>query len=67
MSSGAVDEVVEDVGHGQWVFRVSKMLRLYFLHERELLGALARGRRSRRRSSWRRLTTTNGGWEPRTS
>jgi hypothetical protein len=37
-----VDEVVEDVGHAQWVFTVPKMLRVYFLHHRELLGALAR-------------------------
>jgi hypothetical protein len=36
------DEVVEDVGHAQWVFTVPKMLRIYFLHHRELLGALAR-------------------------
>ena len=34
--------VVEDVGHAQWVFTVPKMLRIYFLHHRELLGALAR-------------------------
>jgi len=33
---------VEDVGHAQWVFTVPKMLRIYFLHHRELLGALAR-------------------------
>jgi hypothetical protein len=35
------DEVVEDVGHAQWVFTVPKMLRVYFLHHRELLGALS--------------------------
>jgi len=33
--------VVEDVGHAQWVFTVPKMLRVYFLHHRELLGALS--------------------------
>jgi hypothetical protein len=37
-----VDEVVEDVGHAQWVFTVPKMLRVYFLHHRELLGELSR-------------------------
>jgi hypothetical protein len=26
-----VDEVVEDVGHAQWVFTIPKMLRVYFL------------------------------------
>jgi hypothetical protein len=35
------DEVVEDVGHAQWVFTLPKMLRVYFLHHRELLGALS--------------------------
>lgn len=35
------DEVVEDVGHAQWVFTVPKMLRVYFLHHRELLGKLS--------------------------
>jgi hypothetical protein len=33
---------VEDVGHAQWVFTVPKMLRVYFLHHREFLGALSR-------------------------
>ena len=33
-----IDEVVEDVGHAQWVFTVPKMLRVYFLYHRELLG-----------------------------
>lgn len=28
------DEVVEDVGHAQWVFTVPKMLRVSFLHHR---------------------------------
>ena len=37
-----VDEVVEDVGHAQWVFTVPKMLRVYFLHHRDLLGELSR-------------------------
>jgi hypothetical protein len=37
-----MDEVVEDVGHAQWVFTVPKMLRVYFLHHRELLGELSR-------------------------
>jgi len=32
---------VQDVGHAQWVFTVPKMLRVYFLHHRELLGALS--------------------------
>ena len=41
------DEVVEDVGHAQWVFTVPKMLRVYFLHHRELLGKLARGASSK--------------------
>jgi hypothetical protein len=34
-------EVVEEVGHAQWVFTVPKMLRVNFLHHRELLGALS--------------------------
>ena len=37
-----MDEVVEDVGHAQWVFTVPKMLRVYFLYHRELLGELSR-------------------------
>jgi hypothetical protein len=32
---------VEEVGHAQWVFTIPKMLRVYFLHHRELLGALS--------------------------
>ena len=36
------DEVLEEVGHSQWVFVMPKMLRLYFLHHRDLLGKLAR-------------------------
>jgi hypothetical protein len=35
------DEVVEPVGHAQWVFTIPKMLRIYFLHHRELLGVLS--------------------------
>ena len=35
------DEVVEPVGHAQSVFTIPKMLRVYFLHHRELLGALS--------------------------
>lgn len=37
-----LDEVVEEVGHTQWVFTVPKMLRVFFLHHRELLGELSR-------------------------
>jgi hypothetical protein len=37
-----VDEVVEDVGHAQWVFTIPKMLRVYLLYHRELLGELSR-------------------------
>ena len=36
------EEVFEEVGHAQWVFVIPKMLRLYFLHHRELLRGLAR-------------------------
>ncbi len=32
---------MEPVGHAQWVFTIPKMLRIYFLHHRELLGALS--------------------------
>jgi hypothetical protein len=39
---GRATEVVEDVGHAQWVFTVPKMLRVYFLYHRELLGELSR-------------------------
>ena len=35
------DEVVEEVGHAQCVFTVPKMLRVFFLHHRELLGPLS--------------------------
>lgn len=38
------DEVVQEVGHAQWVFTVPKMLRVYFLHHREFLVALVAGR-----------------------
>ena len=30
------------MGHAQWVFTLPKMLRVYFLHHRELLGKLSR-------------------------
>jgi len=36
------EEVAEDVGHCLWTFTVPKLLRPYFLHRRELLGALCR-------------------------
>ena len=35
------EEVFKEVGHAQWVFVMPKMLRLYFLHHRALLGGLA--------------------------
>ena len=38
----SAEEVIEEVGHAQWVFVIPKMLRPYFLHHRELLGGLAR-------------------------
>ena len=37
-----MDEVVEEVGHAQWVFTIPKMLQVYVLHHRELLGELSR-------------------------
>ena len=36
------EDVLGTVGHAQWVLVIPKMLRLYFLHHRALLGALAR-------------------------
>jgi hypothetical protein len=36
------DELLEDVAHAQWVFTLPKMLRRYFLYNRELLGELCR-------------------------
>jgi Transposase zinc-binding domain/Putative transposase len=36
------EEVVEPVGHAQWVFTIPKILRSYFLRNRELLGDLSR-------------------------
>ena len=36
------EDVLEEVGHAQWVFVIPKMLRPYFLHHRELLVGLAR-------------------------
>lgn len=32
---------VRAAAHAQWVFTIPKMLRIYFLHHRELLGALS--------------------------
>jgi hypothetical protein len=36
------EEILEHVGHSQWVLTIPKLLRLYFLFHRELLGGLAR-------------------------
>lgn len=36
------EEILEEVGHAQWVFTIPKLLRPYFLHHRELLGQLSR-------------------------
>ena len=36
------EEILEEVGHAQWVFTIPKLLRPYFLHHRELLGRLSR-------------------------
>jgi hypothetical protein len=36
------EEVLEEVGHAQWVFSLPKMLRPYFLYHRPLLGRLCR-------------------------
>jgi len=36
------DELLEDVPHSMWVLTIPKMLRVYFLHHRELLGELSR-------------------------
>ena len=36
------DELLEDVGHCLWTFTLPKMLRPYFVRQRELLGDLAR-------------------------
>ncbi len=36
------EEVAEEVGHCLWTFTVPKLLRPFFLHRRELLGALCR-------------------------
>lgn len=35
------EEILEPVGHAQWVFTIPKMLRPYFLHHRPLLGKLS--------------------------
>ncbi len=34
------DKVVEELGHTHWTFTMPKMLRPYFMHNRELLGRL---------------------------
>ena len=36
------DDVLEQVGHAQWVFSIPKMIRPYFLYHRPLLGKLSR-------------------------
>lgn len=36
------DELLENVGHCLWTFTIPKMLRPYFMYQRELLGELAR-------------------------
>ncbi len=36
------DELLENVGHCLWTFTIPKMLRPYFMVQRELLGDLAR-------------------------
>lgn len=36
------EEVIEEVGHCLWSFTIPKMLRVFFLHHRELLGGLCR-------------------------
>ena len=36
------EEVLEEVGHCMWTFTIPKLLRPFFLHRRELLGALCR-------------------------
>ena len=36
------DELLENVGHSLWTFTLPKMLRPYFMRQRELLGDLAR-------------------------
>ena len=35
------EEILEGVGHAQWVFTMPKLIRPYFLHHRELLGKLS--------------------------
>ena len=35
------EEILEEVGHAQWVFTIPKLIRPYFLHHRELLGKLS--------------------------
>ena len=36
------DEILENVGHTLFTFTLPKMLRVYFMHHRELLSDLAR-------------------------
>lgn len=36
------EDVVEEVGHCLWTFTIPKMLRVFFLHHRELLGGFCR-------------------------
>ena len=36
------DELLENVGHCLWTFTIPKMLRPYFMYQRELLGDLVR-------------------------
>ena len=36
------DELLENVGHCLWTFTLPKMFRPYFMHDRKLLGDLAR-------------------------
>jgi len=35
------EDILEEVGHAQWVFTIPKLIRPYFLHHRELLGKLS--------------------------
>ena len=42
LAAFVAEEVIEEVGHAQWVFTVPKMLRFFFFRQRELLGDLSR-------------------------
>jgi hypothetical protein len=42
LAAFVAEEVIEEVGHAQWVFTVPKMLRFFFFRRRELLGDLSR-------------------------